>query len=176
MSNGKLHFGGGGLLHEFATDPTDITQLQSDVADLQQAVLLPSGGFAVWLENQTGAASVKGTLVEASSTVDNAFQAITANDPDPIGAVFDDGVANGEQCRVVVGGRAQVLLEDGTATSRGYWAKVSETANGRVDATLAAPSGGTIAQINEHFHEVGHTLEAKTAGTNVLCWIIMHFN
>lgn len=68
-----------------------------------------------------------------------------------------------------------MLLEDSTASTRGYWVKMSGTA-GRADATNAAPPGGGIPELDEHMTELGHALETKTGGTDVLCKIVMHFN
>jgi len=134
------------------------------------------GGYAVKLQNQTGAASVKGTLVEASSGTDLAVNTITADAVDCIGVIYEDGVANGSDVWVVVGGVAEVLLEDGTAATRDYWVRTSETDAGRADATNAAPPGGTVAAIEEHLAEIGHCLETVSSGTDVLCKILMHFN
>ena len=76
-------------------------------------------GTQMRLLNKTGAASVKGSLVEADDTVDQAFQLIPADDPDPIGIVYEAGVADGEECWVwVPQSLCQVLLEDGTVM---YW-------------------------------------------------------
>jgi len=36
--------------------------------------------------------------------------------------------------------------------------------------------GGGIPELDEHMSEIGHCIESKTAGTNVLAKIIMHFN
>jgi hypothetical protein len=138
--------------------------------------MTPEGGFAVHLTNKTGSASVKGTLVDASTGTDNAFAVVAADAVDCIGVVYEDGIADGEPCLVVIAGRAQVLLEDSTASTRGYWVKVSDNDAGRADATNAAPPGGTVNALEDHLSEVGHCLESKSAGTDVLCWILMHFN
>jgi len=73
-------------------------------------------------------------------------------------------------------GVAEVLLEDTTTSTRGYWAAISTTQNGRADITLAVPPGGGIPQADRHFQEIGHSLESKPAGTDVLSKIILHFN
>lgn len=128
-------------------------------------------GIAVKLINKTGAASVKGTIVEASTTTDMAFQVADANSDHPIGVVLDDGVADGGLCYIVVSGVAQVLLKDSTAATRGYWVKVSDAA-GRADATVMDPPGADPT----HWDEIGHCLETKTGGTDVLVYVILHFN
>jgi hypothetical protein len=130
------------------------------------------GGFAVMLTNKTGANSVKGTLVQASTGTDKAFIAASSGSYEPIGAVYLSGIADGSLCPVVVGGIVDVLLEDSTASTRGYWARTSTTTAGRADITNAGAPGLVLS----HFAEIGHCLESKSSGTNVLARICMHFN
>lgn len=141
-----------------------------------RSMLTPEGGTAVRVINKTGSASVKGTVVGASSTTDDAFETVAANGVDPIGAVYENGVADGDYCWIVRHGRCQVLLEDSTAATRDYWAKVSDTQAGRADITNAAPPGGTIVALEDHFSELGHGAENVSAGTDKLAYIWMHQN
>jgi hypothetical protein len=134
------------------------------------------GAHYQWFVNKTGAASVKGTIVEPSDTTDFAVKVCGAGEPDPIGIILDSGVPDGSPVRVVQSGWVQVLIQDGTAATRAYWAKVSDTQDGRADITIAAPSGGTLPQLVEHFHEIGHCFETVGSGTDVLVWISCHFN
>jgi hypothetical protein len=129
------------------------------------------GGRAIKLTNRTGAPSVKGQIVEASGSYDNAFQTAVATSYDPIGAVYESGIADGSDCWIVCGGRAQVLLEDSTAATRGYWVGTSTVTGGRADATSASSPGLALA----HFRELGHCIESVPAGTNKLAFIMMHF-
>ena len=76
----------------------------------------------------------------------------------------------------MITGRCQVLLEDSTAATAGYWVRTGDTTAGRADATNAAPPGGGIVELDEHMQEIGHTLESQGAGTSVLAWIILHLN
>jgi len=134
-------------------------------------------GIQMAMTNATGATSVKGDLVEQSSTTDSAFALITADAPDPIGVVAESGIANGSLCWVwTPQSLCQVLLEDGTSATRDYWVKVSDNDNGRADASNAAPPGGTVASIEDHFSEIGHAAESQSSGTDVLCLIHLHFN
>jgi hypothetical protein len=126
--------------------------------------------------NKTGANSVKGIIVDASSTTADAFGVVGADDPDPIGIIYDEGVPDGQLCRIVDHGPAQVLLQNSTAATLGFWVKVSDTIPGRADATNASPPGGTVNAIDDHFTEVGHCLESVTAGTDKLCWVMHHQN
>jgi hypothetical protein len=139
-----------------------------------KAVITPEGGIAVSLINKTGVSSVKGSVVSTSTTTDNAFT-LQANEFDSIGVVYTDGVADGSDCLVVVSGIAEVLLKNGTASTRGYWVKCADT-DGRADASNSMPSGGSFALVDDHFKEVGHCLESKVAGTNVLAKCVLHQN
>jgi hypothetical protein len=83
--------------------------------------------------------------------------------------VMYDSVAEGEECWVVVSGRAQVLLKDGVAGVRGYWLGTSDTV-GRANCIVAP---GLILQ---HMQEIGHCMESVSSGTDVLCYAVLHFN
>ena len=137
-----------------------------------KVLITPEGGVAIKLTNKTGANSVKGTIVVADPDVDNAFEIAPADTQSPIGVVYEAGVADGSDAWVVVYGIAEVLLKDSTTSTRGYWAKVSDT-NGRADITTSNPPVATAA---EHSKEIGHGLESKSGGTDVLTKIAMHFN
>ena len=134
-------------------------------------------GWQRKLTNKTGGASVKGTVYDQSSGTDDAVTAIAAGGPDPILVCYEAGVADGsEHWCWAIGSLCQVLLENSTAATRGYWVYVSQTAAGRADATNAAPPGGTIAALENHFEEIGHAAESQGAGTDVLCLIHFHVN
>jgi len=137
--------------------------------------ITPEGGFAELLVNKTGAASVVGKTVQIEATTDSAVDICDADGQEMIGAMYEAGIADGDDVWVVTAGRAQVLLKDATAGTRGYWVKTSDVA-GRVDATNAAPPGGGVVQIDTHMQECGHCMQTIGAGTDVLCWIQMHFN
>lgn len=134
------------------------------------------GGLAVQMINQTGATSVKGSVVDLSDTADFACKLAEIESVDPVGVIYEGGIAIGELVWVVYLGLVDVLLEDGTAATRGYWVSVSTTQTGRADATNAQPPGGTIAAIEQHFTELGHCFESKGSGTDVLARVNIHFN
>jgi hypothetical protein len=141
------------------------------------AVTTEEGGLAIRLINDTGGASAKGSVVDSSSSVEAGVSLEGAGGLDPIGVIYDDGVANGDWVWVVVSGIADVLLEDGTASGYGNWVETSGTTAGRADATnVAPPASGVINEIQEHFREIGHCLESQGAGTNVLARCVLHFN
>ncbi len=134
------------------------------------------GGRAIKLTNKTGVASVKGIVVKPSSSTDYAVDVCDADGVDPIGVVYEDGIADGSEVWVVISGIAEVLLEDSTATTRGYWARTSITQAGRADITAALPPEGTIQALENHFSEIGHSIQSVTAGTDKLARIVMHIN
>lgn len=142
----------------------------------QSPLLTAEGGIAIPLINKTGAPSIKGTLVNTEANTDFGVNTVAADEPDIIGAIYQDGIPDGESVLVVISGAAQVLLEDGTTATRGYWCRVSATQAGRADITNAEPPGGTINAIDAHFKEAGHALESVGSGTDVLATIILHFN
>lgn len=147
------------------------TELQRRLDDFY---ITPEGGLAIKMTNNTGAASIKGTLIESNETTANSFQ-VLSDEYDCIGIVYEDGIADGEECYIVISGVAEVLIEDGTASTHGNWVE-SSTVSGRADATQALPAGGTIAELQNHFKEIGHCIESKTAGTDVLAKCVIHFN
>lgn len=133
------------------------------------------GGLAVFATNKTGATSVKGTIIMASTGTDSAFMTAGADSTAAVGVVYEDGIADGSKCWVVISGIVQVLLKDNTASTRGYWVQLSDVA-GRADATVAAPPGGGVPELDNHMQEIGHAVESVSAGTNVLCTIVLHLN
>lgn len=139
-------------------------------------ILTKEGGIAIPFINKTGAPSVKGTLVIASSTTDSGVEICPADNPDIIGIIYQDGILDGDDVLVVISGKAEVLLQDLTSATRGYWVRISVTQNGRADITNASPPGGGIPQADIHFRELGHCIESKASGTDVLTNIVLHFN
>lgn len=99
----------------------------------------PEGGVYQTFINATGGASVKGTLVQSSLTVNNAVESTPADSSMPIGVIYEDGIANGNPVKVFTYGRAEVLLKDGVASSRGYWCGVSDQA-GRMYKAATVPA------------------------------------
>lgn len=129
------------------------------------------GGLMIKLLNNTGSASVKGSLVSSSPSVDNSF-VLQANEFDTIGVVYESGIANGALCWIVIQGIADVLFKDGDTVVRGYLALAADTDGRATD--IDVPSSNPV--VAEHFKEIGHVLESKSAGTNVLAKVVLHFN
>jgi hypothetical protein len=127
------------------------------------------GGFFSTYTNRTGTDSVKGTIVISSANYDNAVDIAPTSSDMPIGVIYDNGVADGSPVRVIVGGRAQVLLQNTVASTRGYWCGTSSTA-GRMTQQATVPS------TTDHWKEIGHSMESVTGGTDKLAWVNLHFN
>lgn len=138
--------------------------------------MTPEGGHAIALINKTGAASVRGTVLKSSTTVDKAVEIASANEAQAMGVMEISGIPDGSLCWVVVSGPAYVLLQDATAATVGYWVRTSITVAGRADATIAAPPGGGVPELDVHMTEIGHSLESVTAGTDKLVLVHLHFN
>lgn len=136
-------------------------------------VLTSEGGFAVWLINDTGAPSIKGYIAKASLSIDNAFEYTTNNNVDPVGVVYDNGVANGGLVRIVVSGIAEVYY--GSAVTRGTFSRVPVSGEGiasgqAINEALPVPPFAT----DKHFQEIGHPIESR--GTPGLAKTVLHFN
>lgn len=138
-----------------------------------RAKFTPEGGLAILMTNRTGAASVKGSVVTTSSAYDKAFS-LQTEEFEAAGIVYDSGVADGSECWVVASGIADVLIKDGVAPVRGSWTKCADV-DGRGEPTIP-PSGIGALAVSDHFREIGHCLESKAAGTNVLAKVLLHFN
>lgn len=125
------------------------------------------GGMYETFINNTGV-SVKGTIVVASTTINNGVDIAPANSEMFIGVIYENGILNGLPVKVVVYGKAEVLLKNTLASTRGYWCGVSDV-TGRMYQMSLVPAA-------EHNREIGHSLESKTAGTNVLSLVQIHTN
>lgn len=122
------------------------------------------GGLAISLINKTGAASVKGTIVCADDTVDEAVDIAGISSEVAIGTIYEDAIADGSAVWVVVSGIAEVLLKDGEAGVCGARYCVSDTA-GRAAVITGTPDET----------EVGRGLKTVALGTDVLTKINLQF-
>jgi len=128
------------------------------------------------LTNKSGSASVKGYVCEPSSTTDKAFTNIGAEgDPDPIGIVYEAGVADGSECWVwICGSMCEVYYT--ASTTHGQFARTgassdSVTAIGQA-ISEAVPSPPFSS--DKHFQEIGHVMASRTGAG--LALTIIHFN
>lgn len=124
------------------------------------------GGFAVKLTNKTGAASVEGEIVIASTATALAVASTGADSVIPIGSFLDSGVPDGKDAWIVISGIANVKY-DAAGADMGDWIKCSGTVK------RAESSGSEVPGVN-HFRELGHAIE--DAAANSLGRIVMHFN
>lgn len=134
------------------------------------------GGLAVRLINKTGAVSVKGTVVQPynSTAIDNAVEKITQDIPDPIGVIYNDGIADGNYMWVVISGIADVLFIGNT--TRGHFAR------GFISADVGYIAGYVLSEqvpvspfaTDKHFYEIGHIMESRVGAG--LAKVILHFN
>lgn len=133
-------------------------------------MITEDGGFAIRLINKTGSATVKGTLVVAATGSSNAFSTAPANSELVLGIVYENGIADGSLCYVVVSGIANVLAKNSVspAPTSSYWVGASDVA-GRAYFNDGNP--GTTA----HDREIGHCIETKASGTDVLVKAVLHF-
>lgn len=129
----------------------------------------PEGGIYEIFINKTGTASVKGTIVVASTSVDNAISIAPAASPMPIGVIYESGIDDGSPVKVVVYGKAQVLLADGQGATHGYWCGVSNLVAGRMFQAALPPA----LQLSQ---EIGQSIQTSSDGTNVLSLVQIHFN
>lgn len=130
----------------------------------------------IWVLNDTGDVSVRGTVVRCSLLVDLAIDITVADEEEAVGSILKSGIPDGELVPVGHGGVIPVLLQDGTGCTRSNWCRTSITDPGRADGTLAAPPGGGVANLDKHMKELGHCFESKGSGTDVICLIITHQN
>ena len=128
-------------------------------------------GQLVRMINGTGSASVKGSVVACSKTVDKQF-ILQASEFDAFAVVAEAGIADGSECWLwVSGSTCQVLWKDGESSTRGYLALCADT-DGRA-LNVDVPSTNPV--VGEHFKEIGHPQESKSAGTDVLVLCTLHF-
>jgi hypothetical protein len=143
-------------------------------APYSKTKMTEAGGMAILLTNKTGAASIKGYLVDASPTVDNAVQLVPVNAPDCIGVFLESGIADGAEAWVVVSGIADVYFFG--STTRGHYARVGVTADTGEAAGQAISEELPTSPFatDKHFAEIGHVLESRTGAGLAKC--CLHFN
>jgi len=129
-------------------------------------------GFVQKMLNKTGGATVKGSVVSLSDATDKGFK-LQADEFDSIGVVAEAGVADASEAWIWVNGSVcQVLWKDGESATREYVAIAADT-DGRA---LNIPIPSVTPAAAEHFKEIGHTMESKSSGTDVLVLCHLHFN
>jgi len=138
------------------------------------SIYSPEGGLLVTVINKTGEDSVKGKAVDTESTVNNGVNLVEVGGFDAVGIIYDSGIADGEEMRIVVAGVAEVLYIN--AATRGYFARINISADaddvpgGVISEPLPSPPLAT----DKHFREIGHVIE--TIASPGLAKTIIHFN
>ncbi len=137
------------------------------------------GGFCIKLTNTTGAVTIAGQSVICDTTTDDAVVLTGADDEESFGVFLESGVADDAEAWVVIGGIADVAMQDNTAATHGNWVRSSVTEAGYADATNAGPPGGGVANLDIHMREIGNCLESVAAtggGTHILARCSLHYN
>lgn len=124
------------------------------------------GGFYEKFVNNTGL-SVKGTIVVVSKTISNGVDIAPANSNFAVGVIYENDVPNGSLVKVVVYGKAQVLLKDGESSSNGFWCGTSDT-DGRM---YQLDTTSDNIDLNK---TIGSGLEVKFGANNVLALVQLH--
>ncbi len=122
------------------------------------------GGVAIKLTNKTGANTVAGQIVKASTTIDDAFVLAGVNELQAIGIILDSGIPDGSEAWVVEGGIADVLVVAAGCV--------------RGDRLITGAIGGFAAVNNApavavHFQEIGHSIESRAGAGLARC--VLHF-
>lgn len=130
-------------------------------------MITPDGGLAIRVYNNTGSTLLKGRVVKVDTGIDNGVVLTAVSDPDPVGIVYVD-ILTGQWGWIVVGGYAEVYVDNAGATPREAWIGVSTTTVGQ------CTSSGVPATATDHFRECGHTVKSR-AGPGLVMSII-HFN
>lgn len=128
----------------------------------------PEGGIYGSFINNTGT-SLKGTVVAISSSLPNAVDIAPAGSVTPVGVIYESGIPNGSPVKIVIYGKAEVLLENSQASSLGYWCGVSTTQAGRMIQLSTVP---ITEQLN---NRIGYSLQSVSGGTDVLSLVQLHF-
>ena len=134
------------------------------------------GGFAIKLTNKTGSNTVKGQLVQANTTTNDAVKLTGIDEEETIGVFLDSGITANAEAWIVISGIADVAMQDNTTATRGNWVRSSITEAGYADATNSTPPSPAAFS---HFNEIGNCIETVTAtggGTHVLARCVLHFN
>ncbi len=142
----------------------------------EKAGISPIGGFMVKLTNKTGSNTVKGQLVQADTTANDAVKLTGIDEEETFGVFLKSGIAANAEAWVVISGIADVAMQDNTTATRGNWVRSSITEAGYADATNSTPPSPAAFS---HFNEIGNCIETVTAtggGTHILARCVLHFN
>ncbi len=122
--------------------------------------LTPLGGYAVKLTNKTGANSIKGEIVIASTGTALAVALAGANETSSTGVFLEDGVSDGSEAWVVTGGLAEVKMDAGGCALGDRIIAGATAGRGTVSNTPA---------IAVHFQEIAHAHQIAAANGLAIC-------
>lgn len=131
------------------------------------------GGLATLLINVSGTNLLQGTIVAASSGTSDLGIVPCSVQFDAIGSTYEL-IPPTKAGWVTTTGVGYLLLENGTSSVRGDWIRASTVAGRATPAS--SPAGLGALTVGEHFKEIGHCLETKAHGTNVVIKGMLHFN
>ena len=120
----------GELLVPDATARFNLDWKAGDVQIGPNVLITADGGFAIPYVNRTGHASVKGEVVQSSSTADREVTLVASDGVNPIGVVYTAGIAEGSNIWVVTSGRVEVKY-DANGAIKGGWVETSDLTAGR---------------------------------------------
>ncbi len=124
------------------------------------------GGHLIKLTNKTGGNTVAGELVQVDTTTNEAFDTCDESSDGCFAVILDGSVSDGSEAWVVVGGIADVLIDEGGCT-RGDRMITSATSGSAATWNV----GGAVAT---HFQEIGHCIETRVGAGLARC--VLHFN
>lgn len=152
------------------TTQDDLNYISSDT----KVRLTKEGGVGILMTNKTGAASVKGSVVSLHSGFVNAVKLVEVDTPDPMGVIYEDGVADGEEVIVVFSGITKVLFVG--STTIGHFARNCMSTDSGATAGQAIDEAYPSAPFatDKHFMEIGHICESRVGAG--LANVILHFN
>ena len=129
-------------------------------------------GQQIKITNKTGGASVKGYILEASDSTDRAVGLIdAANDPDPIGIVYEAGIADESDMWIWCEGAICEVYYIDTAT-HGQFARTGVTGDTGETAGQAVAEAVPTSPFatDKHFQEIGHVLTTHSGAGLALTW------
>lgn len=140
---------------------------------MPRSAAMYSGNGVSWPLNSTGAESVRGSIVEASDSVENGVELLGADALDGVGFVLESGIPDGDPMPVGSTGLLPALSENDVPAVLHAWVRSSETVAGRVTTNNAVPGPPTN---TNHFFECGHCNQVHAGGTDIVVMVYGHFN
>lgn len=144
------------------------------------AAITSLGGYAIKMKNRTGSETVKGQVVRISASETRAFNICGLGTGlgditmDPIGVVYESGIANESYAWIVHNGAAEVLFCN-TPSLRNFVRVANYSDSGAVAGYAWAEAAPVNpAATDKHFQEIGHCMQSRTTPGLALC--ILHQN